>query len=62
MCAAALKWAQLDRIVFGAADPREGFSLIDRPLLHVKTAVVTGILAEASSDLLKQFFIKRRDV
>jgi tRNA(adenine34) deaminase len=62
MCAAALKWAQLDRIVFGAADPREGFSLIDRPLLHVKTEVVTGILAEASSDLLKQFFIKRRDV
>lgn len=62
MCAAALKWAQLDRIVFGAADPREGFSLIDRPLLHVKTELVPGILAEPSAALLKQFFNKRRNV
>jgi len=60
MCAAALKWAQLDRIVFGAADPKEGYSLLDHPLLHVKTEVVPGILEELSADLLKQFFLNRR--
>lgn len=62
MCAAALKWAQLDRIVFGAADPREGFSRLSQPILHVKTEVVPGILEEPSSQLLKQFFLKRRDI
>jgi tRNA(adenine34) deaminase len=61
MCAAALKWAQLDRVVFGAADPREGFSRLDHPILHVKTEVVPGILEEPSAQLLKQFFLKRRD-
>ncbi len=62
MCAAALKWAQLDRIVYGAADPREGFSVLDRPLLHKKTEVVRGILEDPSSTLLKQFFMTRRDI
>ena len=62
MCAAALKWAQLDRIVFGATDPREGFSRLDHSILHVKTEVVPGILEEPSAQLLKQFFQKRRDL
>ncbi len=62
MCAAALKWAQLGRLVFGASDSREGYSRIDQPLLHVRTEVVPGILAEESASLMKEFFIHRRDL
>lgn len=61
MCASALKWAQLDRLVFAAADPREGFSRINDQLLHKKTVVVPGILEEEASRLLKLFFLQRRD-
>lgn len=61
MCASALKWAQLDRLVFGASDPKEGFSRLKDPLLHKKTEVVPGILGEQASQLLKQFFLLRRD-
>ncbi len=62
MCAAAMKWAQLDRIVFGAPDPREGFTRLRQPLLHKKTEVVRGILESQSSTLMKQFFLNRRDL
>ena len=62
MCAAALKWAQLDRIVFAAVDPREGFSKLSEPILHKKTEIVKGILENPSSTLLKQFFLNRRDL
>jgi tRNA(adenine34) deaminase len=61
MCAAALKWAQIDRIVFGAHDPREGFSCTSTSILHIKTLVVSGIMEQESSRLLKQFFLERRD-
>ena len=62
MCAAALKWAQVDRIVYAAPDPREGFSRIEEPILHKKTKVIPGILESSSSTLLKQFFLNRRDL
>lgn len=61
MCAAALKWAQVDRVVFGAHDPREGFSRTSLSILHVKTKVVSGIMEEEASLMLKQFFLERRD-
>ena len=60
MCAAALKWAQLGRIIYAASDPREGFTRIGIPLLHKKTEVMSGILEPPSSTLLKQFFLHRR--
>jgi len=62
MCAAAMKWAQLERMVFAASDPKEGFSRIGYSLLHVKTEVLPGILEEKASDLLKKFFLERRDL
>ena len=62
MCAAALKWAQLDRIIYAAEDPREGFSRIGKPILHRKTEVAAGILKDQSTALLQQFFINRRDL
>jgi tRNA(adenine34) deaminase len=61
MCAAAMKWAQLDRIVFAASDPREGFSRIKPSILHPKTRVVSGLMEEPASLILKRFFLERRD-
>ena len=60
MCAAALKWAQLARMVFAANDPREGFSRIEERLLHKKTEQCSGILEEEASNLLKEFFRNQR--
>ncbi len=62
MCAAALKWAQLDRLVYGASDPREGFTRMKESILHKKTERVPGILEDPSSSLLNQFFLDRRDL
>lgn len=61
MCAAALKWAQLSRMVFGASDPREGYSHLKDQVLHKKTEVLPGILEKEASMLLKQFFLQRRN-
>lgn len=60
MCAAALNWAQAGRIVYGAADPRRGYSLFSPPLLHPRTQVTSGILAEECSSLMKEFFKEKR--
>jgi tRNA(adenine34) deaminase len=60
MCAAAMKWAQLDRIVYAASDPKEGFSLIGKKVLHKKTEVVAGILNDQAAALLTSFFMKKR--
>ena len=56
MCAAALNWAQVSRIVFGAADPKRGYSLFSPPLLHPRTQITSGILAEECGKLVSDFF------
>lgn len=60
MCAAALAWAQLGRLVYGATDPKRGYSLFTPSLLHPKTEVVFGILEEEAANLLKDFFKSKR--
>ena len=60
MCAAALNWAQMGRIVYGAADPRRGYSLFTPPLLHPRTQVTAGILSDECSALMKEFFKEKR--
>ena len=60
MCAGAIAWAQLGRLVFAAADPKKGYSLLQKNILHPKTVVVAGILEKESSALLKQFFQNKR--
>ena len=60
MCAASLNWAQVGRIVYGAADPRRGYSLFTPPLLHPRTQVTTGILSDECSALMKEFFKEKR--
>ena len=60
MCAGGLNWAQVGKIVYGAPDPRRGYSMFSPSLLHPKTEVVSGILDEESLDLLTAFFQERR--
>ena len=60
MCAAALAWAQIPRIVYGADDPRRGCSLFTPSLLHPRTQVTKGILAGECSTLMKDFFKDKR--
>lgn len=60
MCAGALGWSQISRIVFGAADPRRGFQRIAPDALHPKTQVVSGVLAEEALQLVTDFFKKKR--
>ena len=60
MCAGALAWSQVSRIVFGAPDLKRGFSLLGNKLLHPKTEITGGILSEPCEKIIKEFFIQRR--
>ena len=60
MCAAALAWAQVGRIVFGASDPKRGYSLFSPSLLHPKTVVEKGLLGDECSDLVSSYFKSKR--
>ena len=60
MCAAALAWAQVERIVWGADDPKRGFSLFTPSLLHPRTGTTSGILASECGELVSEFFKARR--
>ena len=60
MCAGAIAWAQLGRLVFGATDEKRGFSKYANNLLHPKTVVLSGVMAEECAALMKSFFAKRR--
>lgn len=60
MCAGASYWAHLKRIVFGASDAKRGYSTISNGLLHPKTVVEGGLMADDASALLKRFFQERR--
>ena len=62
MCAGAMFWSQLGKLVFGAADPKKGYQLYKVQVLHPKTEVIMGILADKSESLLKEFFRKKREV
>jgi tRNA(adenine34) deaminase len=60
MCAGALQWAQVGRIVFGAFDEKSGYRRIGGKLLHPKTTVVGGVLEPECADLMKAFFRRKR--
>lgn len=59
MCAGALYWSQISKIVFGASDENRGFEKMGTQL-HPKTTVVRGVLANEASELMKRFFARRR--
>ena len=59
MCAGALYWSQISKIVYGASDENRGFITMGTQL-HPKTTVVRGVLSNEASELMKRFFAKRR--
>lgn len=64
MCAGAIAWSQIGRLVYGAADPRRGYTVLtrgaDRPVLHPSTVVRSGVLAEEAAELVRAFFMSKR--
>lgn len=60
MCAGAIGWSQMGRVVYGAADQKRGFSAFAPKALHPKTEVVSGVLAEECGQLMKNFFKRKR--
>jgi len=63
MCAGALFWAQMGRVVYGASDPKRGFSIVGSHLLHQRTKISKGIMENECSQIMKTFFeAKRREM
>jgi len=60
MCAGAIAWAQVSRVVFGAADDKRGYRRYAPDALHPKTLVEQGLMADEASALMKDFFKQRR--
>ena len=60
MCAGASAWTQISRIVYGAADPKRGFATLGNAILHPRTTVTAGIMADECAQLVKDFFKQKR--
>lgn len=61
MCAGASYWTQIEKIVYGASEPKSGFRVL-RTKLHPKTKVVSGVLEEECAFLMKKFFVEKRNL
>jgi len=61
MCAGASYWTQLKKIVFGAHDEKKGFSGISKSILHPKTELIEGVMEKECSEIIKNFFKKKRN-
>lgn len=62
MCSGASYWAQIGNIVYGADDPKKGYSTIDSSILHPKTKVQKGVLEKECADLMQKFFQRKRSM
>jgi tRNA(adenine34) deaminase len=62
MCASAIGWAQIGKVVYGASDPKKGFTLFHPSPLHPKSMVESGVMGDECGLLLTEFFRKKRDV
>ena len=60
MCAGALSWSQIGGVVYGASDPKRGFSQFSPSLMHPKTTVVSGVLAQECGEIVTEFFRNKR--
>lgn len=60
MCGGAIAWSQLGRVVYGAADPKRGYSTYSERIMHPKTQVVSGVLRERCEELMQRFFADLR--
>ena len=61
MCAGALRWVRAKRIVFGASEPKFGYRCYSENLVHPKTEIVTGVMADECTALMRTFFQSRRE-
>ena len=61
MCAGASYWVQIGKIVYGASDQKRGVSKISKDILHPKTEVISGVLENECSSLIKEFFASKRE-
>ena len=60
MCAGAIGWSQLKRLVYGASDPKRGYSIFAPDALHPKTEVKNGVMSDECAEIVQDFFRKRR--
>lgn len=60
MCAGALNWVQLQRLVFGTADVQRGYSVLNKPVLHPRTKITSGLLEQEAKALITTFFARLR--
>jgi tRNA(adenine34) deaminase len=60
MCAGALAWSQIGNVVYGASDPKRGFSQFSPSLMHPKTTIISGVLAQECGDIVTEFFRNKR--
>ena len=60
MCAGALNWSQIGSIVYGAEDPKRGYSKFSPSLLHPKTTIKSGVLSNECSEIVTKFFKNKR--
>ena len=60
MCAAALAWSQIRRVVYGASDAKRGYSLFTPSLMHPKTEITGGVMAEECGRIVTDFFKSKR--
>ncbi len=60
MCAGALAWAQLGRLVYAAIDEKRGYHLLEKNILHPKTEVLSGVMSDEAGCLMTEFFKKKR--
>lgn len=60
MCAGAIRWARPTRVVWGADEPKSGFSRFSKEIFHPKTLITSGVLADECAELMRSFFVSRR--
>lgn len=60
MCAGALAWSQIGRVVYGSIDPKRGYSMFSPSLMHPKTEITAGVLADECGTIVSEFFRNKR--
>lgn len=62
MCAGASFWTRISKVVYGASDPKKGYTSVANPLFHPKTEVISGIMEKECSEILDLFFETKRNI
>lgn len=60
MCSGALAWSQIGKVVYGASDPKRGFTMFSPSLMHPKTEIISGVLADECGSMVTDFFKNKR--